>query len=67
MKNRLTALLDFLGFPNLSSKNYAYSTCGHVWPKATAKTSGDPSYPHSAHVHCPKCGAVVDQFLKPKT
>lgn len=40
--------------------------CGFVLPTRGAVLSGDSSYKYGFHVHCPKCGKVVAQFVDPK-
>ena len=40
--------------------------CGYEVPKKGAMLSGDASYNQGFHVHCPKCGKLVAQFVDPK-
>jgi hypothetical protein len=46
--------------------NYCCKKCGFTFPKEGAKISGFEEHPSGLHVHCPKCDALVDQFLKIK-
>jgi len=41
-------------------------SCGYTVPKRGAVLSGDDWCSQGFHVHCPRCGRVVAQFLKPK-
>jgi len=43
---------------------YKCKRCGCVFPKKDAQLSGWADHPHGFHVHCPRCGATVDQFVK---
>jgi hypothetical protein len=40
-------------------------SCGYAIPKKDALLSGGPSYKYGYHAHCPQCGRVVAQFVKP--
>ena len=40
-------------------------SCGCVVPKKGAKLSGGPQYKQGYHVHCPKCGKTIAQFINP--
>ena len=41
-------------------------SCGCVVPKKGANLSGGPHYNQDYHVHCPRCGRIVAQFVYPK-
>jgi hypothetical protein len=41
-------------------------SCGYVIPKNGAILSGDDWCSQGFHVHCPRCGRVVVQFVDPK-
>lgn len=47
--------------------NYACKKCGFIFPKSEVKISGFESHPNGLHVHCPKCGFLVDSFVKLKS
>ncbi|MCW4008614.1 MAG: hypothetical protein NWF09_08030 [Candidatus Bathyarchaeota archaeon] len=44
--------------------SYTCSQCGYVFPKKGAEVSGWAGHPYGFHVHCPRCGATVAQFVK---
>jgi rubrerythrin len=41
-------------------------SCGYQVPKANAELSGYDFGSRGFHVHCPRCGKVVAEFLDPK-
>ncbi|MGD6807561.1 MAG: hypothetical protein ACQCN4_11450 [Candidatus Bathyarchaeia archaeon] len=46
--------------------NYRCRNCDHIFPQKTATISGFETHPYGLHVNCPKCGATIEQFIKPK-
>jgi rubredoxin len=43
---------------------YRCGSCGYIFPEKGAPISGWNDHPHGFHMHCPECGATVDQFVK---
>lgn len=49
-----------------NKSDYHCKGCGFIFPKANATISGFEDHHNGLHVHCPKCGHLVDCFLKKK-
>jgi len=56
--------ISFLGGFMGKNDEYQCHSCKFVFPKKGATISGFESHPNGLHVHCPKCGALVVEFLK---
>jgi DNA-directed RNA polymerase subunit RPC12/RpoP len=57
-------ILEMLLFWKRNHNYYRCSKCGYVFPKKEAKVSGFENHPYGLHIHCPKCGHIVDQYVK---
>ena len=45
------------------NETYTCKKCLYVIPRQKAVISGYGGDAHGKHVHCPKCGAIVAEFL----
>jgi bifunctional DNA-binding transcriptional regulator/antitoxin component of YhaV-PrlF toxin-antitoxin module len=51
---------------NITKRKVWVCSCGYVTPKKGAELSGYAAGSRGFHVHCPKCGRVVAEYLNKK-
>lgn len=61
-----TAYIKIMIKQIVANRSIWVRSCGYIVSKKGAELSGYTSSAKGHHVHCPKCGKVLAQFIDPK-